>query len=112
MIDINLEKGSPLINNEIDLIIQQVDMLFDTKKKELMGAPNYGTDYEQFLYNMQVSNAAIAYQLECDLGSLELFGFIPTVEVSILEGTLNDIIMCKVTLQRDSESYEKTYVIQ
>lgn len=112
MIDINLEKGSPLINTEIDLIIQQIDMFFDTKKKELMGAPNYGTDYDRFLYDMQVSNAAIAYQLECDLSYLNLFGFIPSVEVSILEGTLNDIILCKVKLERDSESYEKTYVIQ
>lgn len=112
MVDINLGKGAPTINNDIELIIQQVDLLFDTKKKELMGVPGYGADYEQFLFNMQMSNEAIAYQLECDLGSLNLFGFEPHVEVSILEGTLNDIILCKVELSRNDEVYEKTYAIQ
>lgn len=112
MIDFNLYPGEPVINTETDLIIQQIDLLFDTKKQELMGMPSYGTDYEQFLFNMQVSNAAIAYQLERDISSLNLFGFVPHVEVTILEGTLSDIILCKVALVRNNEYYEKTYEIK
>lgn len=112
MIDINLEEGKPTINNEIDLLIQQIDMLFDTAYREVHGAPGYGTRYEDFLYNLNLSNAAIEYQIKCDLNSIELFGFTPSVSVSIFEGTLNDIILCKVTLERDNQAYEKTYKIQ
>lgn len=112
MVDLNLNEGSPTINKEVDLIIQQVDLLFDTVKNEVMGDLSYGTDYDQFLYNMQISNAAIAYKIESDLGKMNLFGFVPHVEVTILEGTLNDIILCKVGLMRDDEYYEKTYKIQ
>jgi len=112
MVDFNLNEGAPVINEEADLIIQQVDLLFDTAKKELMGDPEYGTDYDQFLFNLQASNDAIAYKIESDLGQLNLFGFIPHVEVTILEGTKNDIILCKVSLARNEEYYEKTYKIQ
>ena len=112
MIDINLNPGSPLVNNEVDIIIQQVDMLFDTAKKEVLGIPDYGTDYDEFLFNLQMSNAAIAYQVECDIRSLELFGFEPTVEVSILEGTLNDIVLITIGLRRNETYYEKTYKLQ
>lgn len=112
MIDINLDGGAPTINNEIDLIIQQIDMLFDTAYREVHGAPGYGTRYEDFLYNLNISNAAIEYQIQCDLNSLQLFGFVPSVEVSIYEGTLNDIILCKVTLTRNDQVCEKTYKIQ
>ncbi len=112
MVDFNLNEGAPIINQEADLIIQQIDLLFDTAKHELMGDPDFGTDYDQFLFNMQASNAAIAYKIESDLGKMNLFGFVPHVEVTILEGTQNDIILCKIGLSRNEEYYEKTYKIQ
>jgi hypothetical protein len=112
MIDINLEEGAPTINSEVDLIIQQVDLLFDTAYKEVHGAPDFGTRYEDFLFNLNMSNDAIAYQIKNDLASLNLFGFSPSVNVTILEGTLNDIILVQISLERGSEYYEKTYQIQ
>lgn len=112
MIDINLDEGAPTINNEIDLIIQQVDLLFDTAYREVQGASGYGTRYEDFLFNMNMSNDAIAYQIKNDLGTLELFGFAPSVDVTILEGTNNDIILVRIGLERGSDYYEKTYNIQ
>ena len=112
MVDFNLSEGSPTINQEADLIIQQIDLLFDTAKHEVMGDQDFGTDYDQFLFNMQASNAAIAYKIESDLGKMNLFGFIPHVDVTILEGTQNDIILCKIELVRGDEYYEKTYKIQ
>lgn len=105
-----LEK--PLIERDVDLIIQQIDILFNTNKKELFGAPSYGTDYDQYLFNLTLSNESIAYNIQNDLGGLELFGFIPTVNVGIIEGTLNDIILVTVGLRREQLYYEKTYTIQ
>lgn len=112
MIDINLDEGAPLINDDISLIMQQIDMLFDTNQREVFGNPHYGTRYDDFLFNMTMSNEAIAYQVKCDLNQLNLFDYIPTVSVSILEGTLNDIILITVGLERNNNYYEKTYKIQ
>lgn len=105
-----LEK--PAINQDVDLILQQIDILFNTNRRELIGVPSYGTDYDQYLFNLSLSNDAIAYNIQCDLGSIELFGFTPTVNVGILEGTLNDIILVTIGLERDNLYYEKTYTIK
>ena len=112
MLDINLDEGAPVINKDVDLIIQQIDMLFDTAHREVFGAPVYGTNYDEYLYNLSLSNEAIAYQIQCDLAQLQLFGFTPEVEVSILEGTLNDIRLINIGLSRGNTYYEKTYKIQ
>lgn len=112
MVDINLDEGAPTVNADVKLIIQQIDMLFDTKKHTVLGSPNYGTNYEEFLFNLNLSNDAIAYQIQCDLGLLELFDYQPSVSVSILEGTLNDIILVNISLTKNDDCYEKTYVLQ
>lgn len=111
MIDINISEGEPTINDEVDLIIQQVDLLFDTTLKEVHGAPSYGTRYDDFLYDLGFSNAAIEYQIQCDLGQLELFGYIPLVKSTILEGTNNDIILIEINLTKDNRTYSKVYRI-
>ena len=112
MVDINLSAGAPTTNNDVELIIQQIDILFDTNYHEVFGAPEYGTNYDEFLYNLSLSNDSIAHRIDADLRSLNLFGFVPHVEVSIFEGTLNDIIIVQIALERNNEYYEKTYKIQ
>lgn len=109
MTDLNLFDDSPLINDDRDMIVQQVDMLFDTNKREVFGAPEYGSQYDEFLFNTQLSNDAIEYRIMSDLAQLELFGFVPECSVNIMEGTLNDIILVTIGLHRNSEYYEKTY---
>jgi len=112
MIDIKLNEGAPTENRDEQLIIQQVDMLFDTNRKEVFGADRYGTNYEEFLHNLNVSNDAVAYQIEADLNGLDLFGYTPHVEVYFLEGTMNDIMMVQITLSKGSIQYEKTYTVK
>ena len=112
MIDFNINSGAPVINNEVDLIIQQIDMLFDTNKREVHGNADYGCTYDEFLFNLNVSNSAIEYAVECDLKDLQLFGYQPSVQAIILEGTLNDIILLKIGLSKGNFYYEKTYKFQ
>lgn len=112
MIDINLAQGDPTINEELKLITQQIDMLFDTANREVFGDPHYGTNYDEFLFNLNLSNSAMEYQVRCDLANIELFGYEPSVEVGIVEGTLNDIILIKIGLEKNNTYYEKTYKIQ
>ena len=47
-----------------------------------------------------------------DLNSLELFNFTPQVEVYLLQGTEQDIVLIDITLKRDYEVYNKTYKIE
>lgn len=111
MIDFNIDLGSPIKDRDIDLILQQIDILFDTIPGEVLGDTNFGSVYDRYLYNLQVSNIGISNQIMSDLGSLELFGFTPDVQVYFLEGSENDIIMIKIILTRDREIYEKIYKV-
>jgi len=111
MIDFNLNEGSPVVNKDISLILQQIDILFDTTPKELLDNTDFGTQYDKFLYKLKLSNESIKQQVLSDLYSLELFGFQPDVEVYLLQGTEQDIALIDITLTRNDETYHQIYKI-
>ena len=111
MIDFNLDYDDAVKYDEVDLILQQVDILFDTSRGEVLGDVSYGTNYSDFLYNLQLSNDDIKYTIEQDLSSLELFGYEYNVDVSILAGSENDIILVKISFLKDGDNFNKTYKI-
>lgn len=111
MIDFNLEKGDIVKYDEVDLILQQIDVLFDTSRGEVLGDVSYGTNYSDFLYNLQISNDDIKYVIERDLNSLSLFGYSYDIDVNILTGSENDIILVRISFQKDDISFDKTYKI-
>lgn len=111
MIDFNLEEGTPIKNNDRDLLLQQIDLLFDTKPKSVIGDKNYGTSYENYLYNLELSAEGIKNIVISDLNSLDLLGYYPEVEAYILQGTENDIILIDITLTGKGETYNRTYKI-
>lgn len=111
MIDFNIDKGLPIKNSEIDLVLQQIDILFDTNPKEVFGDESFGTVYDRYLYQLKVSNEGLKNEVLSDINSLQLFGYTPQVEVYFLEGTEQDIALIDITLKRYDEIYNKTYKI-
>ena len=57
MVDFNLEEGDAVINSNRDLVVQQIDMLFDTVPSEVCGDMHYGTRYDKYLYELHFSAA-------------------------------------------------------
>jgi len=111
MIDFSLAEGKATINNDIELLKQQIDILFDTRDMEVLGSCYYGTDYETFLYDLSMSAPAIESAILNDLYQLETFGYSPSVHVDLFEGTENDIILVKIDFVKDSDNYEFTFKI-
>ena len=111
MVDFNLDKGLPIKNSDVDIILQQIDILFDTTPREVFGFENYGTKYDKYLYNFQISADNLKREVESDINSLNLFGFSPSVEVYLLQGTEQDIAVIDIHLTRYDERYEKIYKI-
>ena len=110
MIDFDLN-GSPILNNDISLVSQQIDILFDTIPTEVLGYEDFGTKYHKFLFDLNISNEAIKYTVLSDLNKLDLLGFQPYVEVHLLQGTEHDIALIEIDLIRDEEHYQKIYKI-
>lgn len=112
MIDFNIDNiGSPIKTRDIDLILQQIDLLFDTSKKEILGYSDFGTQYDNYLYKLNISNEALRQEVLSDLRDIELFGFNPQVNVYLMQGTEQDIALIDIILTRDDESYQKIYKI-
>jgi hypothetical protein len=51
MIDLSLDHKI-VINNEFDAAIQELDLLFNTETTELINNPTFGTNFEQFLWQL------------------------------------------------------------
>ena len=112
MIDLSLDTDTVVKTADLENVIQQIEMLFDTSPFEVIGEPNYGSDFEKFLWNLNSSNYDIEnYILSRIQNEVELLGFSVEVTVGIMEGTENDIILADITISRDGNSYAKTYRI-
>lgn len=111
MVDFNIDMGAPIKNSEVALILQQIDILFDTNPKEVFGSEDFGSKYDSYLYQLDISTEALKQTVLSDIQTLNLFDFIPTVEIYLLQGTEQDIALIEINLERDSESYQKVYKI-
>lgn len=112
MVDFSLTTQAPTITRDVDNVLQQIDMLFDTLKGEVIGEPYYGSDFTQYIWDLKMSNSEIASYVSSIISSnVKLLDFEYNVNVELLEGTQNDIILITISLRRDYEFEEKTYKI-
>jgi len=113
MVDFSMYKksGSPTLNYEVDLLLQQVDILFDTTPTEVLGADDFGTKYDTYLYDTRLSASNLKSIIEQDLTNLNLMGWKPNVEVYLLQGTEQDIAIIQITFAKGIETVQKTYKI-
>lgn len=101
-----------LVSNKLSYVLQQIDLLFDTDTNDVLGDSNFGSNYDDYLYTLGISNASLEQKVINDLYKLDLQGFIPSVSVSIVEGTQRDIAFIDITLTGTYEEYNKTYMIK
>lgn len=102
----------PALNDEVDLIIQQIDILFDTHPGEVLGDISYGTNYSKYIHELNIGSEMIQSEIYSDIiENVELFGWDIEVEVKFMLGEQNDIIIVGIQFSKDSESYAKAYRI-
>lgn len=112
MIDICRSEDSIILNHEVDLIIQQIDILFDTTPGEVLGSPDYGADFERFLFELNLGSETIANYIRNTIyANVELFDWNVEVEVRFMVGELNDIMLVGIRFSQGSESYSHVYKI-
>lgn len=51
MLDLSLD-GRVFLDDEIDCAIQEIDMLLNTENTQLIGYPEYGTEFQTFLWTL------------------------------------------------------------
>lgn len=111
MVDFNLKEGAPMMDDEISLVLQQIDILFDTVPGEVAGAIGFGTEYDHYMYSFNIDSVAMEEMITDDILSLDLFGYYPEVHVMFLQGTEQDIAIIDITLSKNDKTYKKSYQI-
>ena len=117
MIDFNLFSDlsdKPILNTEVDYVVQQTDLLFNTDTESVIGDLTYGTNYDRYIYGVGVSNTALESKILGDLRRLDLGQYDPSVSVSFIEGTIRDIALIDITLTDETgyEVFNKTFMIK
>lgn len=112
MIDICRTTDAIILDQEVDLIIQQLDILFDTNPGEVLGAPGYGADYDRFIWELNIGPKTIAnYIYNNILDNVEMFDWTLDVNVELMVGEQNDIILVEIEFSKDTEHYTHLYKI-
>lgn len=113
MIDFCSTTDEIQLTEEVDLILQQIDMLFSTTPMDVIGCPGYGSSYEKFIWDLSYPTSVIKHYAESQLANnVEFFGNSFTVNVSILHGEYNDIILLEVNIYANGHQYQKIYKVE
>lgn len=102
MIDLAIDSRI-FIDSVLDAALQELDMIFNTTNTELIGYPMYGTNWEQFLWQMTPSpNELRRYIVEKMSQSFFLAEMDTNVDVQVLEGEFRAIYYVKITVKTKS----------
>jgi len=105
MIDLALD-NSIFINSNVKEALQELDILFNTENSELIGYPEYGSNFEQYLWQMTPSPNALKNYIEELIEKHTLFvkKFDVIVNVNVLEGEYRGIYNVIIILRTSPES--------
>lgn len=109
MIDFSADTSNAVKWADRDILLQEIDLLFDTTPGEVLGQGSFGTRYDRFLYNLSITNEGVRQQVLSDLSKIDLRGYEPEVDVLLMEGTEHDIAFIRISLTREGETFNRTY---
>lgn len=96
-----------VLTNKLDCALQELDMLFNTTNTELIGEIDYGTNFEQFLWQLTPSTEELRnyiYRKIKDTYFLSQYDVSINVRTDL--GTLRDIYYVEITLNTNSDDEE------
>lgn len=112
MVDFCSTLDAVTLEQHADLIMQQIEILFDTNPGEVLGDLRFGANFDDYLYNANIGNETAARDIERMIRTnVELFDWDMHVDVEFLVGSENDILIMHLTLTHGEEAYTKTYKI-
>lgn len=106
ILDLALDNRT-VLTSPLDCAVQELDMLFNTTNTEVIGKPEYGTNFEQFLWTLTPMTESLKEYIERKLRDMYFVPqFDPTVEVSVTDGEMRDIYYVTISLKVNSDNPE------
>ena len=106
MLDLAID-SRVFLYEEIDCAIQELDMIFNTENTELINNVNYGTNFEQFLFQLTPSITQLRkYIYEKIQDSYFLSRYDVTINVDVVEGEIRKIYVVEIEI-KDPDTEEQ-----
>lgn len=107
MLDLALDDRI-FLNDPIDCAVQELDIILNTNCTELIGYTEYGTNFEQFLWQMNPSIEEIKKYIRIKLyDTYFLKRYMVDINVEILSGNVRDIYSINITIKNPSDTENK-----
>ena len=91
MIDLALDSRI-LINSELDAALQELDILFNTETTELINNPEFGCNFEQFLWQLTPATESLkTYIIEKIQQTLFLSKMTYNININLYKGEIRMI---------------------
>lgn len=102
MLDLALD-GRVFLDNPLDCALQEIDMLLNTENTQLIGYPNYGTDFESFLWTLSPTTLEIEKYVKEKIQTSTYFAnkYQIYVKASYMEGEYRSIYYVRILLIDD-----------
>ena len=104
------------LEDDLDLALQELDILFNTTNTELIGYPNFGTNFEQFLWQITPSSDQLRTYIYKKISeeTFLLNSFDVTINVDIMfDNTTNDkVYVVHIEIVDPSTNNKKIRVYQ
>ena len=97
-LDLSLDNRT-VLNSEVDCAIQELDILFNTVNTEVLGKPEYGTNFEQFLWTLTPTTESLHEYVRQKIQETYFAKrFVSNIEVTTEPGDLRDIYYVAISM--------------
>ena len=112
MIDLAID-SRVFITSKLDEAVQELDMIFNTTNGELIGYSSFGTNFEQFLWQINdSSNMLQTYIYDKIKDSFFLRDMLTEVNVTTMEGEMRRIYVVKISVSDGTNTQNRTYQLR
>lgn len=109
MLDLAID-SRVFIYNDVDEALQELDIIFNTENTELIGYPRFGTDFEQFLWQMTPSPDSLRkYISEKIANGFFLSQMNTDIDVRVLTGEHRAIYHVVITVSNGVNTGSREY---
>ncbi len=105
MLDLALD-GRVFLYTELDCALQEIDMLLNTENTELIGYPEYGTEFETFLWTLTPTTLELEKYIKDKIMKNTLFAYKMDISVkaSYIKGDYNSVYYVKIIVVDDNKN--------
>ena len=114
MLDLALD-GRVFLYNELDCAIQEIDLLLNTENTQLIGYPEYGTEFQTFLWTLTPTTVEIEKYIKDKIDTSTFYASKMDVNVYVefLQENYNTMYYVRITItDKSGNSIKREYKYQ